>query len=95
MTGSALSREERERAAFAALLLMLRELSHGLLAEGRAAEARGLIDGLDAVRTKTSGNLSDDESRFLDDVLYDLHMAALKAPSAGAGEAPGAKSEGS
>jgi hypothetical protein len=92
--------EERQRAAFAALVLMLRELSHGLLAEGRIPESRGLIDGLDALRAKTAGNLRDDEARFLDEVLYELHMAALKArpgtpPERGPGNSGGAAGEGS
>jgi hypothetical protein len=88
--------DSRHRAGFAALILMLRELAHGLFADGRMLEGRALVDGIEALRAKTTGNLSEEEGRFLDDVLYDLHLAALKAPApspaAGdppAGEAPG------
>jgi hypothetical protein len=81
------SAEERERASFVALVLLLREIAHGLLAEKRAAEARGLIDGLNALKAKTRGNLSPEEGRFLDDVLYDLHLAAVKAPAGPEGSA--------
>ena len=72
--------DEKHRANFVALVLLLRELAQGLLADGRAAEARGLIDSIEALKVKTKGNLSDEETRFLEDVLYGLHLAAVKAP---------------
>jgi len=79
--------EERQRASFVALVLLLREIARGLLADGRSAEARGVIDGIDALKAKTAGNLSAEEARFLEDVLYDLHLAAVKTPAKPTGEA--------
>jgi hypothetical protein len=72
--------DEKHRANFVALVLLLRELAQGLLVDGRAAEARGLIDSIEALKVKTKGNLSEEETRFLEDVLYGLHLAAVKAP---------------
>jgi hypothetical protein len=73
--------EERHRASFVALVLLLRELVQGLLSDGRTAEARGLVDSIEALKAKTTGNLSEDESRFLDDVLFGLHMAVVRTPA--------------
>lgn len=77
--------DPRTDAAFAGLVLLLREIAHGLLREGRAAEGRGLIDGIAALRAKTKGNLLEEEERFLSDVVYDLQMAAVKVADARAG----------
>ncbi len=86
-----------DRAGFASLVLMLRELAHGLFAEARMIEGRALVDGIEALRAKTKGNLSAEESRFLDDVLHDLHLAALKprgdAPATGDPTEGGASGE--
>jgi len=76
-TGSA---EERERAAFAAIVLLLRQLAQQLLENGNAVEARGLVDGLEALQAKTRGNLDEGEAHFLEDVLYELRMAIVKGP---------------
>jgi hypothetical protein len=77
---------EKERVAFAAVVLLLRQMAHQLLTEGRADEARGLIDGLDAIRARTKGNVTGEEKKFLDDVVYDLQMMAVRGPSAGPAE---------
>jgi hypothetical protein len=78
--------DEKHRTSFVALVLLLREMSLSLLHEGRRLEARGLIDSIDALKTKTKGNLDAEEAAFLDDVLYGLHLEAVKRPAAG--EAP-------
>lgn len=74
-------------AAFAGLVLLLREIAHGLLRERRPVEARGIIDGIAALQAKTKGNLLDEEDRFLSDVIYELQMAAVKAADAASAEA--------
>lgn len=80
--------DPRTDAAFAGLVLLLREIAHGLLREGRSAEAGGIIDGIAALRAKTKGNLLDEEERFLSDVVYDLQMTALKGPDKKTGPDP-------
>lgn len=89
---------ERERAAFAAIVLLLRQLAQQLLEHGNAEEARGVVDGLDALQAKTRGNLDEGEARFLEDVLFELRMAVVRKPSAepsdqGKGEDPEPKAE--
>ncbi|MFQ5351670.1 MAG: DUF1844 domain-containing protein [Candidatus Binatia bacterium] len=37
-------------------------------------QATGIIDLLAALQTKTKGNLTDDEERMLEDILYQLRM---------------------
>ena len=89
MTGDPpVASEERSRASFAAIILLLREIAHGLLRERRLAEARGLIDGLEALRAKAKGNLDAEEEHFLSDVMYDLQLAAVKAADAAKSAAP-------
>jgi hypothetical protein len=75
--------DEKHRTSFIALVLLLREMSLSLLHEGRRLEARGLIDSIDALKTKTKGNLDGDEAAFLDDVIYGLQLEAVKLPAAG------------
>jgi hypothetical protein len=41
--------------------------------------ARQMIDILAMLQEKTRGNLSDDESRLVEDLLYDLRMRFLEA----------------
>ena len=40
--------------------------------------ARQVIDLLQALQIKTRGNLSADEARLLDSLLYDLKLAVVK-----------------
>lgn len=49
--------------------------------------ARQMIDILAMLQEKTRGNLTDDEAKLLDDLLYDLRMRFVEA-STGGGEAP-------
>ena len=46
------------------------------------AAARHHIDLLDILKTKTKGNLTEEESKTLDDVLHELHMQFVQAMSA-------------
>jgi hypothetical protein len=89
MSAATPSAEDRQRASFAALILMLRELAHGLFQDGHMLEGRALVDGIEALRAKAAGNLTDEEARFLKDVLFDLHVAAVKAPPSAPPAAPG------
>jgi hypothetical protein len=54
--------------------------------EKNVAEAAYLIDTIDMLRTKTEGNLTDDESAYVQNLLYDLKMRYVSATE-GAGEA--------
>lgn len=42
------------------------------------ANARQTVDMLEVLQEKTRGNLTDDETRLLDDVLYELRMAYVE-----------------
>lgn len=80
--------DPRHDAAFAGVVLLLREIAHGLLGEGRLPEARGIVDGIASLRAKAAGNLAEEEERFLDGLLYELRMAVVKAPPAAPDPAP-------
>jgi hypothetical protein len=43
------------------------------------AQAKQVIDLLEVLKEKTTGNLTDQESRILDDLLFDLRMRYLEA----------------
>lgn len=49
--------------------------------------AKHFIDMLQVLEDKTKGNLSDDESKVLDQVLYEMRMRYVQV-STGGGEAP-------
>lgn len=59
--------------AIALMHLGVVEDPDGQVARSREA-ARQIIDTLTMLRVKTKGNLTADESRLLDTVLYDLRM---------------------
>ncbi len=46
--------------------------------------ARSTIDLLDVLREKTQGNLTSAESRFLEDVLYELRLSFVEVEKRGA-----------
>jgi len=46
--------------------------------------ARNTIDMIEVLQRKTSGNLTPDESRLLEDVLYELRMAYVEVERRGA-----------
>jgi len=48
-------------------------------AELNLEEAKFAIDMLQMLKEKTTGNLTDDEKRYIDSVLYDLRMRFLDA----------------
>lgn len=47
----------------------------------RRNQAKYLIDTLDVLKQKTAGNLTDDESKALEDVLHQLRMAFVTNPA--------------
>jgi len=49
------------------------------------SQARFLIDTLSLLRDKTKGNLAQDESDLLDNLLYELRMQYIKKSEAGEG----------
>lgn len=54
--------------------------------ERNVAEASAIIDVIEMLAAKTKGNLSEDEARLIDDVLYDLRMRYVRESRRGAGE---------
>lgn len=59
------------------------------------ALARQTIDLLGILQEKTKGNLTGDEERLLDQVLYDLRMRFVEVSREGAKVGAGAASKGS
>lgn len=51
--------------------------------------AKHYVDMLQVLETKTKGNLSDDESKLLDQLLYELRMRYVQAAGGGAAPPPG------
>jgi hypothetical protein len=51
----------------------------GAAVEKNLALAHQTIDTLEMLQTKTRGNLSDEESKLLQTVLYELRMGYVKA----------------
>jgi uncharacterized protein DUF1844 len=52
------------------------------------ANARHLIDTIELLAEKMTGNLTDEESQYTEQVLYDLRMRFVQPPSESAGDAP-------
>lgn len=74
------SQEERQRAAFAGIVLLMRQLANQLTEHGNMEQARGIVDGLEAIQARTQGNLEEGEARFLEEVLFELRMEVVKGP---------------
>ena len=53
--------------------------------------AKYSIDILDMLKRKTAGNLSDDEAKMLDHVLYQLHINYVEDANKGEGDAAAEK----
>ena len=49
------------------------------------AVAAQMIDIIAMLQEKTQGNLSDEEAKFIDDLLYDLRMRFVQAQQQGGG----------
>jgi hypothetical protein len=50
------------------------------------AEAAAIIDVIEMLAAKTRGNLSEDESKLVEEVLYDLRMRYVRETRRGAGQ---------
>lgn len=93
--GKQASGDERKKAGmpsvdFTTIVLSLRQaalVALGLMDEGDAEipvdreAARIQIDMVEVLQQKTRGNLSDDEDRLVQSVLYELRMAFLQSKS--------------
>ena len=55
--------------------------------------AKRMIDTIDLLKEKTKGNLSTPENNFLENTLYSLKMAYVRAVQNSAGTGPGEESE--
>jgi hypothetical protein len=90
--------QERSQVLFINLVMMFQSLAWQQMGkvknpltdtvERNLEGARSLIDTLEMLRAKTKGNLSQDEEKFLDDVLRDLRLNYLDEAAKG----PGAES---
>jgi len=56
--------------------------------ERNEASARHLIDMISLLAEKMTGNLTDEESGYVEQVLYDLRMRFVQPPQDSAEEAP-------
>lgn len=67
-------------------LINLGEAADPMTGERRVdlAQAQGAIDMLLTLRDKTRGNRTEQESRLLEDILYDLQMRFVRAARSGA-----------
>jgi hypothetical protein len=72
--------EEKHSTLILGLILSLRSMALDLLEKGQTEEARGLIDTIEALDAKTKGNVSADEAKIFEQVLYELRMAVVSAP---------------
>jgi hypothetical protein len=52
-------------------------------------QARGAIDALLLLRDKTAGNRTDEESQFLEQIVYDLQMWYVRVTTPGDAQPPG------
>jgi hypothetical protein len=68
-------------------LIALGHMPHPLTGktEAHRDHAKYLIDTIEVLRDKTTGNLRDDESELMETLLHQLHMAFVAADSAGQG----------
>ncbi len=88
-SGSQPAAEEIGEVTFSSLVLMFSTtaLVHlGAVSEPASGEtkadlpqAKQVIDILDVLKDKTTGNLTTEESRLLEELLYDLRMRYLEA----------------
>jgi hypothetical protein len=79
------------------LLVMQAMAGLGLMADAdghrippNLSAAKHSIDMLQMLEDKTKGNLTDEEAKLLDQVLYEMRMRFVQMAGAGGGGAPGA-----
>jgi hypothetical protein len=86
--------EEKHSTLILGLVLSLRSMVLDLLEKGQVEEARGLVDTIEALDAKTKGNVSAEEAKIFEQVLYELRMAVVSGPKkARASEETPAKDE--
>jgi hypothetical protein len=72
--------EERHTTLLLGLVLSLRSMALDLLEKGQTEEARGLVDTIETLDVKTRGNVSAEEAKIFEQVLYELRMAVVAGP---------------
>ncbi len=75
--------EEKHSTLILGLVLSLRSMALDLLKKSQVEEARGLVDTIEALDAKTKGNVSAEEAKVFEQVLYELRMAVVNAPTKG------------
>lgn len=73
---------EKQTTIFYGLILTLRSSALELLEARDTESARGMVDTIEMLESKTQGNLAADEERMVRSVLTELRMAVLRAESA-------------
>jgi|GEM_PF-2722358 hypothetical protein len=73
--------DEKQSTIFYGLILTLRSSALELIDARETESARGMVDTIEMLESKTRGNLAPDEERMVRSVLTELRMAVLRAES--------------
>ncbi|HET9887025.1 MAG TPA: DUF1844 domain-containing protein [bacterium] len=73
---------EKQTTIFYGLILTLRSSALELIEAREIESARGMVDTIEMLESKTRGNLAPDEERMVRSVLTELRMAVVRAESA-------------
>ena len=73
---------EKQTTIFYGLVLTLRSSALELLDAGDTASARGMVDTIEMLESKTRGNLASEEERMMRSVLTELRTAIIRAEAA-------------
>jgi hypothetical protein len=73
---------EKQTTIFYGLILTLRSSALELIEAREIESARGMVDTIEMLESKTRGNLAPDEERMVRSVLTELRMAVIRAESA-------------
>lgn len=93
MSGSADEVDEKHSTIFLGLVLTLRASALELVEAKDLAAARGMVDTVEMLESKTRGNLSDQEQLMVRSVLTELRMAVVRAETPGSTISPSADPE--
>ena len=72
---------EKQTTIFYGLILTLRSSALELLNARDTESARGMVDTIEMLESKTRGNLTTDEERMMRSVLTELRTAVIRAES--------------
>jgi hypothetical protein len=73
---------EKQTTIFYGLILTLRSSAIELIEAREFESARGMVDTIEMLESKTRGNLAPDEERMVRSVLTELRMSVIRAESA-------------